>query len=138
LKLANASFSLFANGREVGSGTIGEMVLRPGQETTLKLPIDLDHGQLLAAAGSRSARAATSRDGCAALWWCVFRAATSRCPSIFRDDSPSCGEAKYRRYTVDLVLPPWMLSARRRAAPKIAGVQEWTACSSQADGKDLN
>jgi LEA14-like dessication related protein len=28
------------------------MILRPGQETTLRLPIDLDHGQLLAAAGS--------------------------------------------------------------------------------------
>ncbi len=52
LKLAGASFRLFANEREVGSGAAGEMILRPGQETTLKLPIDLDHGQLLAAAGS--------------------------------------------------------------------------------------
>jgi LEA14-like dessication related protein len=52
LKLATASYRLFANGREVGSGSNGEMILRPGQETTLKLPIDLDHGQLLAAAGS--------------------------------------------------------------------------------------
>ena len=52
LKLAGASCRLFANGREVGSGAAGEMILRPEQETTLRLPIDLDHGQLLAAAGS--------------------------------------------------------------------------------------
>lgn len=52
LKLASTSYSLFANGREVGSGSTGEMILRAGQETTLNLPIDLDHGQLLSAAGS--------------------------------------------------------------------------------------
>ena len=52
MKLASATCSLFANEREVGSGTTGETILRPGQETTLKLDIDLDHGQLLAAAGS--------------------------------------------------------------------------------------
>lgn len=52
LKLASATCRLFANGSEVGSGVAGETILRPGQETTLKLPIDLDHGQLLAAAGS--------------------------------------------------------------------------------------
>ncbi len=52
LKLASASCRLFANGTKVGSGAAGEMILRPGQETTLKLPIDLDHGQLLTAAGS--------------------------------------------------------------------------------------
>lgn len=52
LKLASTSYRLFANGREVGSGSTGEMILRAGQETTLNLPIDLDHGQLLAAAGS--------------------------------------------------------------------------------------
>ena len=52
LKLASASYRLFANGSEVGSGAAGEMILRPEQETTLKLPIDVDHGQLLAAAGS--------------------------------------------------------------------------------------
>jgi LEA14-like dessication related protein len=52
LKLASTSFRLFAEGREVGSGAAGEMILRPGQETKLTLPIDLDHGQLLAAAGS--------------------------------------------------------------------------------------
>jgi LEA14-like dessication related protein len=52
LKLAGATCRLFANEREVGSGATGEMILRPGQETTLKLPIDLDNAQLLAAAGS--------------------------------------------------------------------------------------
>jgi LEA14-like dessication related protein len=52
LKLASTSYSLFANGREVGSGSTGGMILRAGQETTLNLPIDLDHGQLLSAAGS--------------------------------------------------------------------------------------
>ena len=52
LKLASASYRLFANGSEVGSGAAGEMILRPEQETTLRLPIDVDHGQLLGAAGS--------------------------------------------------------------------------------------
>jgi hypothetical protein len=52
LKLASTSYRLFANGREVGSGATKEMILKAAQETTLHLPIDLDHGQLLAAAGS--------------------------------------------------------------------------------------
>jgi LEA14-like dessication related protein len=52
LKLASTSYRLFANGLEVGSGVTGEMVLKAAQETALHLPIDLDHGQLLAAAGS--------------------------------------------------------------------------------------
>jgi LEA14-like dessication related protein len=52
LKLASTSYSLFANGRDVGSGSTGEMTLKAGQETTLNLPIDLDHAELLAAAGS--------------------------------------------------------------------------------------
>ena len=52
LKLASTRYRLLANGREVGSGATGVMVLRAEQKTTLSLPIDLDHGQLLAAAGS--------------------------------------------------------------------------------------
>ena len=52
LTLASASYRLFANGREVGSGRAKEMILKAAQETTLPLPIDLDHGQLLAAAGA--------------------------------------------------------------------------------------
>ncbi len=52
LRLASATCRLFANEREIGSAATGEMILRPGQENTLNLPIDLDHAELLAAAGS--------------------------------------------------------------------------------------
>jgi LEA14-like dessication related protein len=52
LKLASSSYRLFANGSEVGSGSTGEMTLPAAAETTLRLPIDLDHGQLLSAVGS--------------------------------------------------------------------------------------
>jgi len=52
IKLAGAEYRLEIGGREVGAGTAPGMLLRPNQATTLGLPIDLDHGQLLAAAGS--------------------------------------------------------------------------------------
>jgi|SRR6266542_1982655 len=52
LKLASTRYRLLANGREVGSGATPGTILRAEQRTTLSLPIDLDHGQLLAAAGS--------------------------------------------------------------------------------------
>jgi LEA14-like dessication related protein len=52
LKLASTSYRLFANGREVGSGATKGKILHAAQKTTLDLPIELDHGQLLAAAGS--------------------------------------------------------------------------------------
>jgi LEA14-like dessication related protein len=52
IKLAGAEYRLEIGGRDVGSGTAPGMLLRPSQSTTLGLPIDLDHGQLLAAAGS--------------------------------------------------------------------------------------
>ena len=52
VKLAGAEYRLEIGGRDVGSGTAPGMLLRPNQATTLNLPIDLDHGQLLAAAGS--------------------------------------------------------------------------------------
>jgi len=52
IKLAGAEYRLEIGGRDVGSGTAPGMLLRPNQATTLGLPIDLDHGQLLAAAGS--------------------------------------------------------------------------------------
>ena len=52
LKIVSATYRAFANGREVGWGAAGEMVLPPARETTLNLPIDLEHSQLLAAAGS--------------------------------------------------------------------------------------
>jgi len=52
LKIVTSTYRAFANGREVGSGATGEMSVAAGRETTLNLPIGLDHGQLLAAAGS--------------------------------------------------------------------------------------
>jgi LEA14-like dessication related protein len=52
VKLAGAEYRLEIDGREVGAGTAPGTLLRPNQSTTLNLPIDLDHGQLLAAAGS--------------------------------------------------------------------------------------
>lgn len=52
LKLASASYRLYANGREVGSGSMPETILKAGQETLLNLPIDLDHVELLSAVGS--------------------------------------------------------------------------------------
>jgi len=52
LKIASTSYRLFANGQEVGSGSTKGMVLHAAQETTLELPIDIDHADLLTAAGS--------------------------------------------------------------------------------------
>ena len=52
LKLASTNYRLFANEREIGSGSTKGMILHGAQKTTLDLPIELDHGQLLAAAGS--------------------------------------------------------------------------------------
>lgn len=52
LRVASSRYGLFAQGRQVGSGATGDLAIRAGQATTLNLPIDLDHGQLLAAFGS--------------------------------------------------------------------------------------
>jgi LEA14-like dessication related protein len=52
LKLASTSYRLVANGRNVGSGSTKGMIVHAAQKTSLDLPIALDHGQLLAAAGS--------------------------------------------------------------------------------------
>jgi LEA14-like dessication related protein len=52
LKLASTSYRLLANGREVGSGSTKGMILHASQETTLELPIEVDHAELLGAAGS--------------------------------------------------------------------------------------
>ena len=52
LKIASAHYRLFANGREVGSGEARGLLLHPRQENRLDFPIDMDHGSLLAAAGS--------------------------------------------------------------------------------------
>ena len=51
LKLASTSYRLSVKGREVGSGATQSVALVPAQNT-LDLPINLDHGKLLAAAGS--------------------------------------------------------------------------------------
>ncbi|HEX7251836.1 MAG TPA: LEA type 2 family protein [Thermoanaerobaculia bacterium] len=52
LKLASTSYRLSANGREVGSGSTKGLILHASQETLLELPIEIDHTELLAAAGS--------------------------------------------------------------------------------------
>jgi len=51
LKIASTEYVLYAEGREIGSGQTQGMLLHPGQKNTLTLPIDVDHGALLAAAG---------------------------------------------------------------------------------------
>jgi LEA14-like dessication related protein len=52
LKVASARYELFANGRAVGSGETQGLILHPRQENTLDLPVELEHGALIAAAGS--------------------------------------------------------------------------------------
>ena len=52
LKIAGASYRLFADGREVGSGEAPGLILHPAQDNTLEFPIEVAHGDLLAAAGS--------------------------------------------------------------------------------------
>jgi len=51
LKVASARYRLHANGREVGSGETRGLLLRPSRVSTLSLPVELDHGELVAAAG---------------------------------------------------------------------------------------
>jgi LEA14-like dessication related protein len=51
LKVASATYRLFANGREVGSGETRGLLLHPRQENSLDFPAELDHGALLGAAG---------------------------------------------------------------------------------------
>lgn len=51
LKIASTEYVLYANGREVGSGQTQGMILHPRQKNVLALPIDVDHADLLAAAG---------------------------------------------------------------------------------------
>ncbi|HEY1434144.1 MAG TPA: LEA type 2 family protein [Thermoanaerobaculia bacterium] len=51
LKIASTEYVLFADGREVGSGQSQGMILHPAQKNVLRLPIDVDHASLLAAAG---------------------------------------------------------------------------------------
>lgn len=51
LKLAATEYVLFADGREIGSGSARGLILHPAQKNVLRLPIDVDHGALLSAAG---------------------------------------------------------------------------------------
>ena len=51
LKVAGADYRLYANGREVGAGDTRGLLLHAARESTLDFPIEIDHGQLLAAAG---------------------------------------------------------------------------------------
>lgn len=52
LTISSTRYTLFAGGREVGAGHTRGMVLRARQESTLLLPIEVDHGELLGAAGA--------------------------------------------------------------------------------------
>jgi LEA14-like dessication related protein len=51
LKIASTRYRLEANGREVGEGATRGMLLRPLRVNALSLPIALDHGALVGAAG---------------------------------------------------------------------------------------
>ncbi len=52
LKVATADYRLLANGYEVGAGETRGLLLHAGKDNVLDFPIDIEHGQLLAAAGS--------------------------------------------------------------------------------------
>jgi len=51
IKLAGADYKLLADGREVGAGHLPATLLRAAQDNRLELPVEIDHGQLLGAAG---------------------------------------------------------------------------------------
>jgi LEA14-like dessication related protein len=51
LTIASARYRLRASERVVGTGRTHGIVLRPRQESTLLLPVDVDHAELLGAAG---------------------------------------------------------------------------------------
>lgn len=52
LTIASTRYRLTSGARVVGTGHTRGMLLRPRQESTLLLPVEVDHGQLLGAAGS--------------------------------------------------------------------------------------
>ncbi len=52
LKIAGASYTVFANDAEVGSGRTQGLLLHAGQDNALDFPIEIEHGPMLAAAGS--------------------------------------------------------------------------------------
>jgi LEA14-like dessication related protein len=51
LKIAQMTYTLFADGHEVGAGSTQGLILHPAQKNVLTLPIDVDHAALLSAAG---------------------------------------------------------------------------------------
>ena len=51
LTIASTRYRLTAGGRVIGTGRTRGMLLRPRQESSLLLPVDVDHGELLGAAG---------------------------------------------------------------------------------------
>lgn len=51
LKVAETAYTLSANGRVVGEGATRGLILHAGQKNVLMLPIEIDHAELLAAAG---------------------------------------------------------------------------------------
>lgn len=51
LKIASTDYVLFADGREIGSGSARGLLLHPAQKNVLRLPIDVDHAAFLSAAG---------------------------------------------------------------------------------------
>ncbi|HEY1251519.1 MAG TPA: LEA type 2 family protein [Thermoanaerobaculia bacterium] len=51
LKIAETEYTLSVNGQEVGEGGTHGMVLHAAQNNVLTLPIEVDHGALLSAAG---------------------------------------------------------------------------------------
>ncbi len=51
LKIAETAYTLFANGRVVGEGATKGLILHAGQKNTLSLPVEIEHAELLSAAG---------------------------------------------------------------------------------------
>jgi LEA14-like dessication related protein len=51
LRIAETEYTIVAEGREVGSGATRGMLLHPTQTNVLTLPVEIDHGALLSAAG---------------------------------------------------------------------------------------
>jgi LEA14-like dessication related protein len=51
LKIARMEYALSADGRDVGTGRTQGLILHPLQQNVLELPIDVNHGELLSAAG---------------------------------------------------------------------------------------